>query len=161
MNVILTAALAAIFGLTTLFTHDLTITGRLKPSSKLGVSNNQKILVYQGDELLSNSRAKSKGVFTINFYTSSGSNKARLPVDFYTVTPKNDMVLMASVETFSSDGELAGNFFMPEKVAGKLKYCPSCRKTDRIYTMVYSLKEQKEFSFHKAKFYCSRDKRKF
>jgi hypothetical protein len=69
--------------------------------------------------------------------------------------------MIGSISGFQSDGALHGNFFLPDKVNNNSKSCPGCHKTDKIYSLVYFSKEQKEFERDIASLYCSRDKRKF
>lgn len=165
MQLLVTIVLMGFLGVNSYFTNCVDIEGRLKSSDGKTTSAGHRILVYQENKLLCDSLTRHKGAFMLSFCLSSGEARNAVgdinTIDFFTIVGNKDTVLIGSVESFISDGELSGNLFLPKKGIANDKLCPKCRKSDNLYTLVYSPKEQKDFTFDAAKFYCIRDRTKF
>jgi hypothetical protein len=158
MNIIIALAFLSCVGYSPNLTECVNVKGHLKSSDKLIFSQQQKILVLQGQTMLGSSWTKKGGAFSLDFCTGDGTG---LPVDFYSIVQNQDTLLLASIEAFETDGDNKGNLFLPKKGAPVGVLCPKCHKADRLYTLVYVSKEQKDFESSSFKFYCSREKTKF
>jgi hypothetical protein len=138
------------------------INGKLKTATGQVVKQPQKLLIYKDDDLSNQTKppySRKDGSFHLDFCVGTGPGD----LNIYSVTPSKDTLLLASIESFNhgDDRDSEGNFFMPKKLAPGAKSCPACRKSDRVYALVYVKKEQKDFLMTPHKYFCLRDRRKF
>jgi hypothetical protein len=143
------------------FTNCVTISGHVKNAKQEVVKGKHRILVYQGNYLITIAKSAKTGEYLFDVCLgSTDSSETPPPVDFFTVRGK-DTLLMASVDGFETDTEIGLDFFLPNKLRSTDRKCPQCKRGDRIYELVYSSKQRKDFTKAGYRYYCLYDKMKF
>jgi hypothetical protein len=158
MNIIGYLTSVAALYLTCYYTEEVKMKGCLKTSDSHLVEGTHKIIIRQGREIILIDKTSRGGKFDLTFYPGDETGK---PIDFFTIASKNDTVLLASVTGFHNEVQNHGNLFYPKKVETNDRACPKCKKKDRVYSLVYVPKEQRDYDKSSAAYFCGYDLSKF
>ena len=137
-------------------TPEIGLIGHIKISDGNGIVKSGTVFVEGDNNFLNKSVTDKQGNFVLDF---SDSNERAF--DFYCSYEGSDTLLLASVKSFDSDRPEI-TFYIPKRVNALEKVvCPFCKKNDKLYRLIYSKLDHKQFTVSSMRYYCSRNKMKF
>jgi hypothetical protein len=139
-----------------IFSIEIGLTGHVKSSVDKRLVKSLTVFVQGDNKFLNKSVTDNKGNFILDF--SDNNEKA---FDFYCYKKGSDTILLASIKAFESD-EPEITFYIPKRINSEEKVvCPTCKRNDKVYKLIYSKPNQKQFTPTRTKYYCARNKMKF
>ena len=139
-----------------IFSTEIGLSGHVKSSGDKRLVKSLTVIVQGDSKFLNKSITDNKGNFILDF--SDNNEKA---FDFYCYKKGRDTILLASIKAFETD-EPEITFYIPKRINSVEKVvCPICKRNDKVYKLIYSKPNQKQFTPTAIKYYCSRNKTKF